>query len=121
MEATGIGREAINRAIRMGKICGAYKERGYDWQQAPYLVPIAEVKKLTPLIRPIPCDGHARVIDAHLLGLEARSVHFVAFCVLFSMIAKIAARTGFKLLTPQLVFGSGDRRVISPLRFGEQA
>ena len=43
------------------------------------------------------------------------------FCVLFSMIAKIAARTGFKLLTPQLVFGSGDRRVISPLRFGEQA
>ena len=46
MEATGAGREGINRAIRLGKLPGAYKPPGQDWKQAPYLIPIAELKKL---------------------------------------------------------------------------
>jgi integrase len=53
MEATGTGREAINRAIRQGKLPGAYKPPGQDWMQAPYLIPIAELEKVVPLRKPI--------------------------------------------------------------------
>ncbi len=66
MEATGVGREAINRAIRMGRLPGSYKERGYDWQQAPYLIPVAGLKELTPLLQPI--RSHAKItLHAHIL------------------------------------------------------
>jgi integrase len=40
-----LGREAILKLIRQGKLPGAYKESGYDWKQAPYLIPIAELEK----------------------------------------------------------------------------
>jgi integrase len=64
MEAIGTGREPILRAIRQGKIRGAYKPlwKEKEWLQSPYLIPVKELKKLFPTLRyPIPELAHIPV------------------------------------------------------------
>jgi integrase len=79
MEATGAGREGINRAIRLGKLPGAYKPPGQDWKQAPYLIPIAELKKLIPLRNPIR--------EVAEISMHAYILQFVIFTVVRSDMA----------------------------------
>jgi integrase len=79
MEATGAGREAINRAIRNGKLPGAYKPPGQDWMQAPYLIPVAELQKLIP---------HTKSIhEATTVPMHSHILQFIIFTAVRSAMA----------------------------------
>jgi integrase len=54
MDAAGLKCvESINRLIRLGKLPGAYQPAGQGYAQSPYLIPIAELKKVIPLRYPL--------------------------------------------------------------------
>jgi integrase len=70
-EAIGCDTEAILRAIKLGRLPGAYRLPGRDWTNASWIVPIAELKTIFRFRQPL--RRHAEI------PLAASVLQFIMF------------------------------------------